>query len=288
VPKGGEGKTWTTEVLHCIADLIGASVALGTNDGTNAALVALVGKENVASLSWEADAQRGRTVVNRHLSKDLICIDVGANSDPLDRRFLDFSHGAREAAANAGARYIVVIPSATNKGGGLGSAITTVEAYAAEGFETVLLLNDRDGSGNYGDTTKIPSWVTVGGLQNIQPGIMAYRISKEGMPLSSVINGADQDYVKARGILRNAVLEAAHSDWMSSIFWWSGALSGLPKPDAPPDLMKFVRTIEMASDESLLRNERYTAAYKAFMRADPNGPNFESCARALHEAMRFV
>lgn len=285
VPQGGEGKTFLTQCIHCVADFAGITSALGTNDGTNRALAALMGSDNVASLSWDADAERGRTVVMRQRSMDLVCIDVGANSDPTDARFLDFAHGAREAAAKIGARFVVLIPSATNKGGGLVSAVNASTTYAGEGFETRLILNDRDGSGNYGDPSIIPDEISVGRLGHLATGLMAYRMTRRDS-LYKLITEPTAGYEDASARIRNFVLRVAKANWMSDIFWWDGALRELPRPGRDPKLGKVVLTLDQAGNAALQLNAAYAEAYDAFASAEVGSKEFEDVALRLHSTMQ--
>jgi len=286
VPQGGEGKTFTAERIDCVAGFLGLDIALGTNDTTNAALAGLAGPDRVKTFDWAYDAERGRTIVIRERSKKIVCFDIGANSDASDTRFLDFAHGAREAAARLGARFVMLVPSATNKGGGLNTAVNAAGIYRSEGFETILLLNDRDGSGNYGDLSLIPKELEVGRIPHLAPGFQAYRKSREGDSLYSVITRPTVGYDQASAIIRNHVLQDARSNWMRKVFWWDGALDGLPAPTAVPKLMKHVSTMAMASDKSISRNIAYTAAYEAFRRASPDDADFVQLARNLHAEMQ--
>lgn len=286
VPHGGEGKTFVSERIDCIASYLGVEVALGTNDGTNKALASLAGPERVAEFSWDADVERAKTIIMRQRSKKLVCFDVGANSDATDTRFLNFAHGAREAAMLLQARFIMLVPSATNKGGGLTTAASAAEVYHSEGFETILLLNDRDGSGNFGDLTKLPKGIEVGRVAHLAPGFQAYRKSREGDSLYSVITQPTEGYNQASAIMRSQVLTDARSNWMAKVFWWEGALGGLPEPEALPFLKKHVSTMAMASDTSISTNITYTAAYEAFRRASPDDADFVLLARKLHAEMQ--
>lgn len=288
VPQGGEGKTFTAERIDCVASFLGLDVALGTNDTTNAALAGLAGPDRVKTFDWSYDAERGKTIIIRERSKKIVCFDIGANSDAGDTRFLDFAHGAREAAAKLGARFVMLVPTATNKGGGLNTAVNAAGVYRSEGFETILLLNNRDGSGNYGDLNLIPQDLEVGRISHLAPGFQAYRKSREGDSLYSVITQPSPGYDQASAIIRNHVLQDARSNWMRKVFWWDGALDALPAPTAAPKLMKEVKTLIMASDVSLANNTRYAEAYEAFRSASPDDADFMSLARELHAAMQLV
>lgn len=116
VPQGGEGKTHTAERIDCVASLVGVRTALGTNDTTNAALAGLAGRDRVGTFKWSDDADRGRTIITRQRSNEIVCLDIGANSDAEDTRFLDFAHGAKEAANQLNARFVMLVPTATNMG----------------------------------------------------------------------------------------------------------------------------------------------------------------------------
>lgn len=288
VPQGGEGKTFTAERIDCVASILGLDVALGTNDTTNAALAGLAGPDRVKTFDWSYDAERGKTIIMRERSKKIVCFDIGANSDAGDTRFLDFAHGAREAAAKLGARFVMLVPSATNKGGGLNTAVNAAGVYRSEGFETILLLNDRDGSGNYGDLTLIPDDFEVGRISHLAPGFQAYRKSREGDSLYSVITRPTPGYEQASAIIRNHVLKDARSNWMAKVFWWDGALDNLPEPTVQPKLIKHVNTMAAASDQSLANNARYAAAYDAFRQASPDDAGFMTLALELHAAMQLV
>lgn len=288
VRQGGEGKTFASERIDCVGCFQGIPMGLGTNDTTNAALAGLAGKERVATFDWSADAERGKTIVIRQRSNKIVCFDIGGNSDAYDNRFLDFAHGAREAATQLGARFIMLVPSATNKGGGLITAVNTAKVYRSEGFDTTLILNDRDGSGNFGDLSIIPEDLEVGRIAHLAPGFQAYRKSREGESLYSLITQPTPGYEQASAIIRNHVLRDARSNWMAKVFWWDGALTNLPEPTVQPKLMKHVNTMAAASDQSLANNARYTAAYDAFRQASPDDAGFMTLACELHAAMQLV
>ena len=129
VPQGGEGKTFIADRIDCVAGLLGFEVALGTNDTTNAALAGLAGRDRVKTFAWSYDAEHGRTIITCERSKKIVCFDIGANSDAGDMRFLDFAHGAKEAATRLGARFVMLVPSATNKGGGLNTAVNAARGH---------------------------------------------------------------------------------------------------------------------------------------------------------------
>jgi ABC-type multidrug transport system fused ATPase/permease subunit len=252
VPHGGEGKSFVSERIDCVSTILGYETALGSNDGTNNALAALAGPDRVATFKWDADAERARTIITRQRDNHIVCFDVGANSDAEDTRFLNFAHGAREAATKLGARFIMLVPTATNKGGGLNTAVNAAKVYRSEGFETVLLLNDRDGSANFGDLDIIPKDLEVGRIAHLAPGFQAYRKSREGDPLYSVITQPTPGYSQASAIIRNQVLQDARSNWMAKVFWWDGALDNLPEPTVQPKLMKHVSTMALASDQTVI------------------------------------
>lgn len=282
VPQGGEGKTFVTNAIHAIAGYAKASIVLGTNDGTNRSLTALLGDEEVADVSWDADAVRGMAVVERQSDKNVICVDVGANSDPKDGRFLDFMKGLDTGAKSVEARTVVLIPTATNKAGGLESAIAAASVYGQAGFQVRLLLNNRDGSNSMGDTSKVPESVPIGRVEHLETGLQAYRLQFKGA-MRDLIDNPLPGFKLASDRLRNFILRAAETDWAKDVFWWDGALASVPAPAIDADYGIGIATLKSVTDTRLEHNYAYGAAKLRFKNAPQNSQEFLSAAVALQK-----
>lgn len=282
VPQGGEGKTFVANTIHTIASYANASIVLGTNDGTNRSLSALLGNEPVADVSWDADDNRGRAVVERQADNNIICVDVGANSDPKDGRFLEFIKGLDSAGTLTGARTVVLVPTATNKAGGLESAIAAATVYQNRGFQVRLVLNDRDGSGNMGDTKEIPERLPIGRIDHLATGLQAYRLEYKGA-MRYLIDNPLSGFEMASDRLRNFILRAADSDWAKDVFWWDNVLETVPKPSPDPMLALAIPDKTSVSNASLERNAAYYQARQRFKKAATNSQEFINAAEAFQK-----
>lgn len=285
VPQGGEGKSFIASLNACVARLANLKIVLGTNDGTNKSLESLLGDMEVATLGWDADAPKGKAVVDRQSFNDIICIDVGANSDPTDGRFLDFMSGVKHETSRFNARVVVFVPSATNKAGGLDSAINAATVYQDSGFQTRLILNNRDGSWNVGDETKIPKNMPLGYLQHLDTGLQAYRAERD-VSMYDLINNPTPGYEMASSRIRNFILRVAHSTWMKDVFWWDGALTSLPQPGSDPELSRTIQRLSNVSNAALYKNHEIYKAREKFIAASSNSQEFLNVARKFQELLK--
>ena len=228
VPKGGEGKSHIAEVNLSICDFLKIPVAVGTNDGTNRAIAAMNPGIKVGSFSWSADYDRGKNIVLKEENCKLRIFDFGAHSNPDDTRPLEFLQGVKDAADELGVHVVVLTPSATNKGGDVRTSMISVNVLRDMGFHVHLVLNNRDGSGNYGDLSGLPSDLPVSEFPHLAPGLNCYRHDAK-RSLHSIITQPVPGFEKASDRLKDYVLWCAEGRWARDVFWWDGALDGLPK-----------------------------------------------------------
>lgn len=257
---------------------------MGTNDGTNKSLHSLLGDEPVADLGWDADNVRGKSVIDRQKMNEIICIDVGANSDPRDGRFLDFVSGMANAITPLSARMVVLVPTATNKSGGLVSAIKAASTYQNEGFNVRLVMNNRDGSGNYGDLKSIPTHLPTGYLEHLPIGLVHYRQANPG-PILKIIREPSALFEMASKRIGNYLLRAARESWASDVFWWEDALASVPEADIDPILRTSIKTLRSVRNDQLLDNNELAEAIDQFKDAFPNSQHFLNLAKNLQKIL---
>lgn len=282
ISKGGAGKTFAAQMIDAIAKASGHSTSLGSNDETNKALSALLGG-GVAEIGWDTDYSKARHIVNNLRAYDIGIFDVGANSSSGSDKIFHVFEGFRDGLEPLGAKLVVMVPSDTNKGGGLHTALKTVDLLMSEGFEVVLLLNDRDGSGNFG-TEAIPKGIPTGVVGHLAPGLQSYRQMTTGS-LYEAMTIPQEGYNLATERLANFVLTAGQSDWMRKVFWWDGALTSLPEASSVPPLKWTLHSLASVTDEALEGNIEFADAFREFENSPINNAEFMMRATRLHAAM---
>lgn len=276
---GGEGKTLLTQMLLALTRLLGGSAQVVDADAGNRSIQHATGQGD--SISWGAPPTIAPTMLAAYKDINALVIDVGANA--LTTGFAETLRSVCEAATAEGRLPYILIPHTPNKPGAARGADAAASSFK-DCATTLVVRNDRDGSGAFGSTTTDPAI----SLNNLQPGFLAVRYQSPSS-LEDFILNPEPGYALSSGAFAEWLSTFANQPAVSAMFGNPGPISTLQSIPKPGELQYSVRTLRNASDESLRLNHACALAKKAFLTTPPDSPAFVEIAERFQRAtLRYL
>ena len=267
---GGEGKTMLAQLLYALWGLIGEPTALLDGDPGN--MAARVAEKEARVVGWGVGPSIAPKIFQATQGGHVI-LDLGANSLASHREIVDLLPALRETFAKANYRTIALMPVSTNKLGAV-EAIKGLE-QKIEGFETLFVRVNRDGSNTFDKGLEGQRSVDVG---HLQPGFQNY-VRGPGVSMVQSVVSPPPEYKLASNYV---------ADWMRHFaaqqevieFMGDRALRRLDDlhPQRGAHLRLVVNNLANTKNASLVANQRKSGILNAI---DQHGWNANGIVNVL-------
>lgn len=248
---GGDGKTTIATAIEAICKALSLSAEVVCGDAGNGSIRQIL--PSAASVAWGAAPQIGGDIIAAYRSNDVQIIDCGANSSTAAYNILDLLVEARSEADKQGRKSIALLPIGTNKPGSVGMAKSSEGAFRQAGYQTHIILNNRDGSGSYlgldPDDGPFPE------VPHLSPGFVSVLHLKPGTWYNLIVEPPSGFEIAVDFI----------ADWLQRISALQPIRDALGLQNggynfgrrSPLKLRSSVADLRFASDRALLANHQY-------------------------------
>ena len=281
-PKGGAGKTETTDVAEATFTLGGHRCVLVDADDGNRGLGRRIGLDNVTKLAWTSGAEDAPDWIARHAGNgDRLIFDLGAGIGSADLPIMAFLGSVWRMLHQGGARIIFLCIVSTNAPAATTFVERVVSLYGRIG-EVVILCNDQDGSGTFlnGIADRPEPKVRLG---NLAAGIQAVRLMRKE-PLSSIIDAPMPGYASATAIMASRVHAFASQAYFAALVDPSALARLKVAAGNAPKLLYTVMTAASAADVRIEQNARLAAAQRALLASELDDASVLTAAKAFRRA----
>lgn len=288
---GGEGKSTWTEALVALGTIAGLNPVVFDADPGMRGFRNRSGGEGLIELSWSeshAAGEDGTHWCEKHYAdRKMVLIDTGANFFSATHRVQSYLSEVVGAAIQLGIKVAFHVVVGTNKAGSFRGAVE-FHRQLSQQVDVVLVRNNRDGSGEFGEDKLGPSWTATIDIPHLSAGLQAYRLSR-AEPLLGILRKPTPGYAVASALLAQWLLQIAKVDHVKSIFGTClrQELEEL-SASAPTNHLYVLNDLASVKDDKLLANAAVFRATCAFRAASPDseGPAFTEAAKELWRAER--
>lgn len=250
---GGEGKTTIARLIRVILQLSSCKHLGLDADHGSFALMDSSGEDLLTKkVGWSVGPDKAVEIVQvaGHLP---VIMDTGASMLASQRDIVDLLPVLRKRFSERGYRTVALLPISPNKIAAPGALADL--APKLNDFETFVVRNDRDGSGEFGDVTKAYPEIAV---HHLAPGLNAYLTRSK----SSIIDAMlfpKPGYVKAAAYIADWVRLFAEEPQVQGLLGANTVQIAIQRlPAQPPPLRFVLETYDCVNDEAIARNEYMT------------------------------
>lgn len=277
---GGDGKSTIAAALEALSRALGLSVDVVCADAGNGAIRQML--PSAASVVWGAPPQIGASIVAAYEKSDVAIIDCGANSSTAAFNILDLLVEARAEAVDQGRECLALLPIGTNKPGAAGMAQASHSAFLQAGFQACIVLNNRDGSGEYlgVDSADLP----MPEVPHLAPGFVSVLNQHPGS-WYQLLSSPAQEYALALDFIADWLQRISALEPIRRAFnLESGGLHFGRYP--PLKLRRVVSRLEHATDKAVEANHEYAKAFETLLAYDVTSPALPEAVMLFKLAVR--
>ncbi len=275
---GGEGKTTIVRSLDAMARLRGVVPELVCADAGNGAIRQVL--PDSGGIDWGAKPEIGAKLIQHYADKEMVIIDCGANSSSKAFDLVGILAEARAEADRQQRKSIAIIPVSPNKPGAIGVARASLAAFDRAGFTSHIVLNNRDGTGDYiGEVDA--NWSTI---PHLHPGFISV-LNRTSGSWADLLRSPPEGYAMA-------VCHVAH--WLQTVSTlppisdcFDLSWNCLEMPQAKKlNLMYTISRLADASDKALGIYQALTPILRELETLSPDDPRLPGLMRSYQAARR--
>lgn len=288
---GGEGKSTWTEALVALGTIAGLQPLVFDADPGMRGFRNRSGGQGLIELSWgesHAAGEDGTNWCEKHFNdRKLVLIDTGANFFSATHRVQNYLSEVIGAALELRVTVAIHVVVGTNKVGSFRGAVDFHRQYGQH-VDVVLVRNNRDGSGEFGESKLTPNWPAIIDIDHLSPGLQTYRLTR-AEPLLGLLREPTPGFTTASGLIARWLLRIAREEHVQGMFG-RGAIGELEELSAhAPDRYAYaLASLDCVTDEKLSANMAVSRAWNAFLDTLPetDRAGFDHAAKELWRAER--